>query len=156
MRDGLRIVDSDAHVIEPHSLWTEYLDPSLREAAPRPVGLTFGFEFEDFSINLPRQWSPDATPDELEHMSARIQSTYAELFPEAYAKGFSADAQLVDMDREGIDRAFLYPSFGLFVLATDEIEPRLAVGLARAYNDWLADFVATDPARLFGTAMLPL
>ena len=65
MRDGLRIIDSDAHVIEPHELWTDYLDPALRHLAPRPVGLTFGFEFDDFSVNLPRQWSPDASPDEL-------------------------------------------------------------------------------------------
>src|SRR5262249_7007588 len=119
MRDGLRIIDSDAHVIEPHSLWTDYLDPDLRDRAPRPVRLTFGFEFADFSVILPQQWSPDATPDEMQHMSDRIQATYAELFPAAYEQGFSAGAQLVDMDREGIDRAFLYPSFGLFVLASD-------------------------------------
>jgi predicted TIM-barrel fold metal-dependent hydrolase len=156
MRDDLRIIDSDAHVIEPHTVWTDYLDPALRDRAPRPVGITFGFEFEQFSVNLPRQWSPDATPEELEHMSERIQATYAELFPDAYAKGFAPDAQLVDMDREGIDRAFLYPSFGLFALASDEIDPELAVGIARAYNDWMADFVATDPGRLFGVAMIPL
>ena len=92
MRDGLRIIDSDAHVIEPHELWTDYLDPALRHLAPRPVGLTFGFEFDDFSVNLPRQWSPDASPDELAHMSERIQATYAELFPDAYTQGFSAPA----------------------------------------------------------------
>ena len=48
------------------------------------------------------------------------------------------ESQLVDMDREGVDEAFLYPSFGLFVLATDDIDPVLAAALARAYNSWLA------------------
>jgi predicted TIM-barrel fold metal-dependent hydrolase len=152
----MRVIDSDAHVIEPHGVWSDFLDASLRPRAPRPVGLTFGFEFEHFSVNLPRQWSPDASPDDLQRLSDRVQATYAELFPDAYAQGFSARAQLTDMDREGVDLAFLYPSFGLFVLASDEIDAPLAVGIARAYNDWLAQFVDTDAERLHGAAMLPL
>jgi predicted TIM-barrel fold metal-dependent hydrolase len=60
------------------------------------------------------------------------------------------------MDREGVDVSFLYPSFGLFVLASDDIEPRLAVAIARGYNNWLADFCSEDPERLRGVAMLPL
>ena len=44
MRNGMRIVDADAHVIEPHAMWQDYLDPSLRDRAPRAVGLTFGFD----------------------------------------------------------------------------------------------------------------
>ncbi|HEV8298799.1 MAG TPA: amidohydrolase family protein [Acidimicrobiales bacterium] len=157
MRNGLRIVDADAHVIEPHAMWTEHLDPQLRALAPRPVGLTFGFEYADgATINLPSQWDPDGSAAAVERISTRIQATYAELFPDAYAQGFSADAQLVDMDREGIDEAFLYPSFGLFVLARDDIDPVLATAIARVYNDWLAEFCATDSARLHGSGMVSL
>ena len=156
MKGSLRIVDSDAHVIEPHHIWTDYIDPEWRERAPRPVGLTFGFEFDSFTINVPTQWSPDASAADVARISERIQATYAELFPQAFAKSFSPDAQLVDMDREGIDQAFLYPSFGLFVLATDEIDPQLAAALARAYNSWLADFCAVGKGRLHGVAMLAL
>jgi hypothetical protein len=105
----MRIVDSDAHVIEPNGMWTDYLDEALRRRAPRAVGLTFGFEFDRFSVNLPTQWSPDASPEDVVHMSDRIQATYAELFPDAYEKRFSADAQIADMDVEGVDVAFLYP-----------------------------------------------
>ena len=65
MRNGMRIVDADAHVIEPHTLWHDYLDPSLRDRAPRAVGLTFGFEFETFSVNLPGQWLPGGSPEDV-------------------------------------------------------------------------------------------
>jgi uncharacterized protein len=158
MKDGFRIVDSDAHVLEPHDLWSAYIDPAFRERAPRPVGLTFGFEFPSpaFSVNLPAQWSPDSTAEDVERLASRIQATFAELFPDAYAKGFSAEAQLTDMEREGVDLAVLYPSFGLFVLASDEIDAPLAAAIARAYNTWLADFCRQDPSRLLGVAMLPL
>jgi len=156
MKAAIRIVDSDAHVIEPHHIWTEYLDEAWRARAPRPVGLTFGFEFDGYTINLPSQWSPDASADDVARLSQRIQATYEELFPDAFARAFSPEAQLVDMDKEGIDQAFLYPSFGLFVLATDDIDPLLAAALARAYNSWLADFCSAGDGRLHGVAMLPL
>jgi predicted TIM-barrel fold metal-dependent hydrolase len=156
MKGAVRIVDSDAHVIEPHHIWTAYLDPAWRSRAPRPVGLTFGFEFDDYTINLPHQWSPGAGADDVARISERIQATYEELFPDAFAQSFSPEAQLVDMDKEGVDQAFLYPSFGLFVLATDDIDPALAAALAHAYNSWLADFCAAGDGRLHGVAMLPL
>ncbi len=36
MRDGLRIVDTDAHQMEPPSIWSEYIDPAFRGREPRP------------------------------------------------------------------------------------------------------------------------
>jgi predicted TIM-barrel fold metal-dependent hydrolase len=156
IEDELSIVDSDAHVIEPHSVWTEYLEPRFRDRAPRPVGLTFGFEFEGQTVNLPHQWDPAMSQHELARRAERVQATYEELFPDAYAKGFSAEAQLADMDKEGIEVAFLYPSFGLFVLAFDGLDPQLSAAVARAYNNWLSDFCRTEPHRLHGVAMLPL
>jgi hypothetical protein len=156
VRDGLRIVDGDAHVIEPHRIWTDYLEPSFRDPAPKPVGLTFGFRFDRFSVNLPGQWSPKGASEEVARLSERIQATFAELFPDAYARSFSAEAQLADMDREGVDVAYLYPSFGLFVLASDDIETQLAGALARGYIDWLAEFCRADPTRLCGAALLPI
>jgi uncharacterized protein len=156
VKNGFRVVDADAHVIEPHAMWTDYLAPEFRARAPRPVGLTFGFELEGVGVNLPAQWSPASTQDEIEQRGRRVQSTYEELFPDAYVAGFSAPAQLHDMDREGVDVSFLYPSFGLFVLAIDGMEADFAAAIARAYNDWLADFARTDPERLHGVAMVPL
>ena len=54
-------------------------------------------------------------------------------------------AQLADMDIEGVDLGFLYPSFGLFVIASNEIDADVATA-RRVYNDWMADFCAVDPA----------
>jgi predicted TIM-barrel fold metal-dependent hydrolase len=48
----------------------------------------------------------------------------------------------------------LYPSVGLNFWGLED--PGAAVGLAGAYNDWLAGYCAAAPGRLFGAAMLPL
>jgi predicted TIM-barrel fold metal-dependent hydrolase len=76
---------------------------------------------------------------------------------EAAARGFDAVATLRGMDVEGVDLAMLYRSGGgMLAVAVDEFEPDYAFALARAYNNWLADFRSEDPQRLKGVAMVPL
>ena len=156
MKQGYRVVDADGHVIEPSDLWQRYVDPALRHRAPRHLNLAFSVETDGVRINTPDRWDPDATPAQLAHRDERIQATFAEIYPEASARGFDGVAQLKDMDIEGVDMSFLYPSYGLFVIASDAIDPAVAAAVARAYNDWLADFCAADPARLRGVGMLAL
>ncbi|HUK41601.1 MAG TPA: amidohydrolase family protein [Candidatus Acidoferrales bacterium] len=61
--------------------------------------------------------------------------------------------QLADMDIDGIDIQVIFPSH-LSLCA--ERETDLATDIARAYNDWLAEFCAADPRRLKGVAMVAL
>jgi predicted TIM-barrel fold metal-dependent hydrolase len=61
--------------------------------------------------------------------------------------------QLADMDLEGIDIQVIYPTrLGLAAVK----ETALAVDLARAWNDWLAEFCAVNPHRLKGVAQVAL
>ena len=68
--------------------------------------------------------------------------------------GFDPHARIPDMDLDGIDAAYLYPSIGLFAGAVED--PRLAAAICRAYNRWLADYCKPYPDRLFGIAMMPM
>ena len=61
--------------------------------------------------------------------------------------------QLADMDIEGIDVQVIFPSH---LSLNAEKEADLATDIARAYNDWLAEFCAADPRRLKGVAMIAL
>ncbi len=63
-------------------------------------------------------------------------------------------ARLRDMDAEGISVAVLFPTLAFFFCEVEDRE--LHAALCRAYNDWLGDYVAADPARLVGVALLPL
>jgi predicted TIM-barrel fold metal-dependent hydrolase len=59
------------------------------------------------------------------------------------------------MDAMGVDQTLLYPTWfaeGFFLVR----DPDVAYALARAYNDWIADFCKTAPQRLFAAAILPL
>jgi len=59
------------------------------------------------------------------------------------------------MDAMGVDQTLLYPTWfaeGFFLVR----DPDVAYALARGYNDWIADFCAAAPRRLFAAAILPL
>ena len=75
-------------------------------------------------------------------------------YEEGRPGGFDPHKRIPDMDLDGIDAAFLYPSMGLFAGAVRE--PNLAAALCRAYNRWLADYCKPYPDRLFGIAILPM
>jgi predicted TIM-barrel fold metal-dependent hydrolase len=68
--------------------------------------------------------------------------------------GFDPHKRIPDMDADGIDAAFLYPSLGLFSGAIHD--PALAAAVCRAYNRWLGDYCSPYSDRLFGVAMLPM
>jgi predicted TIM-barrel fold metal-dependent hydrolase len=139
-----RVIDADAHVIEPPGLWPEYLARRFHDRLPRPsrdelgrfcyrVGDTLMMRTAASLAVAPESGAADAAPRD---------------------GGWDARARLLDMDAEGIDAAVLYPTLAFFF---PEIpDPELHAALCHAYNDWLADHVGTDPTRLHGVALLPL
>jgi len=143
----IRVVDADGHVMEPPDLWERWIDPELRHQAPRCFGA--------MSVEVCGHRMPDV-PGWKEVSQDTAVMTRDPRFAFAAERGFDAVSQIEAMDREGIDMAVLYPSRGLFAASADDIPPRLAGAICRAYNRWLADFAAHDPRRLHGAAMVSL
>lgn len=155
------VFDSDSHVVEPPELWEKYLDPEFRVLGKRALWRHDGETNSYLKINgevvrdtmnpnIPRHaiWRPGMSWDDIGALDATRRHT---INPGAY----DPKSRLADMDKMGIDQAFLYPTWFAegFPLIAD---PDTANALARGYNDWIADFCATDPRRLFAAAMLPL
>ena len=141
------VVDADGHVVEPRDAWTTVPEPY------RPVIRRDSHGYEHVVVDgteiLAVPLGTLATP------GARFSEPDSFLpIERAHPGGSDAAARLSDMDLEGIDQAVLFPSIGLYFWALDD--PRAAVPIARAYNDWLASYCAVDPTRLFGAAMVPL
>lgn len=155
MKSGFRVLDADVHVIEPMSMWSDYIDPAFLGREPRPEDLAFGMVVDGIEINTWNRRERDLDDAALAMRKERILGVFQEMYPDAVARDFDAPSQLDGMDAEGIDVAVLYPSFGLFALATDGLDPGLALAICRAYNDWLAKFCAADGGRLKGVAMVP-
>jgi predicted TIM-barrel fold metal-dependent hydrolase len=148
-RDGFQVFDSDMHVLEPVDLWERYIDPAFRSRAPRGSSaspMDVGVVVDGVNaFRLSGRIAQVSFQDGLGRFAVDIE------------RGFDAKAQLRAMDAEGIDVTVLYPSRGLFVNSIAGMDPAFSSAIARAYNDWLADFCAAgDPRRMFGAAMLPV
>ena len=68
-------------------------------------------------------------------------------YTDGRAGGFDPHERIKDMDLDGIDAVFLYPSIGLFSGAITD--PDLAWAMCRAYNRWLADYWHRTPIGSF-------
>ena len=75
-------------------------------------------------------------------------------FEDVHRGGYDPEQHLKDMALDGVAGEVLYPSQGLFYFRV--ADTALMSAIFRAYNDWLAEFCRTDPARLKGIAMINL
>lgn len=146
------IIDADGHVLEPLELWDRYMDPAHRDRAPQVFVDTDGKErlrLEGKVLGGPTGLGLVGAIGARQG-EASIDITYTQ----GRKGGFDPHARIPDLELDGIDAVFLYPSIGLFAGAVED--PQLAAAMCRAYNRWLADYCKPYPDRLFGVAMLPM
>ncbi len=146
-KNGFQVVDSDMHVLEPWDLWPRYIDAEFKEQAP--IGHTE--VVADTRLNVRGQNVRRVDPKTRREDFVRRRE---EILQEPISRGFDAVSQLSSMDREGIDRTVLFPTRGLIAMGMEYEDPRLGAAVARAYNDWIAEFCAEDPVRLMAAAMI--
>ena len=156
-KQGLRILDSDIHVIEPHDLWLEYLEPRWRDRAPQiapvPGGASFAWRCEG---RFYPAWSDDPRRAPLNRARYDQRHEKFRRYDEAFARRFDAKSQLDAMDAEGIDVGVTFRTIASHVIADDALDPEFASALCRAFNRWLADRCREAPERIKGAAVVAL
>ena len=168
MKDGLRFVDSDMHIMEPPDLFDRYLDPAFKHRVSVPVGadgrpkrgvagLTIidGLPTSDMDLQQYRKRVRPAASQTTQPLSgSRLFDTGRLDF--AIERDYNAEAQVMGMELEGVDIAVLYPTSGLALIARDNMDPRLSLAICQAYNNWIHEFTRDSPDRLKWVAMLPV
>ena len=168
MKDGLRFVDSDMHVMEPPDLFERYLDPKFRDRVSVRVGadgrpnrgpagtiLIDGQPTSDVDLQQYRKRPRSGATKVISPLAgSRLQETDRLDF--AIERDYNAEAQVMGMAMEGVDIAVLYPTMGLGLLGRNGIEPRLSLAICQAYNNWIHEFCQYSPERLKFVAMLPM
>jgi predicted TIM-barrel fold metal-dependent hydrolase len=169
-REGYLIIDSDLHMNEPDDLWARYLDEPYKANPPRFFGgqqqklkesaedkgnadNIRGMEVQGLAIPaFAKAQGATASSGELRRRS-RARHPH---FNVARARGFDGASTLTAMDIEGIDVAVMYGTRGRQILCHDDLKPDYAAALARAYNNWAADYCKTDPQRLKFAAQIAM
>ncbi len=142
-----RLIDADCHTVEPPHIWERWLPRSFQDRAPKLVKDDEGGDAWQLQEGAPL-------------MYIGLVATPGMRFEDMKWKGYTYDtvrkgcwdgkARLEDMDFDGVDAEFIYPSqrtMYYFMGNQDRDFHRAGV---RAYNDDLSqEFCAADPERLF-------
>src|SRR5919106_1334234 len=166
MKDGLRFVDCDMHIMEPPDLFARYLDPKFRDRVILPLGAdgrprrgTIVIDglptTQDAELQQYRKRTRPGPTNSTQPLSgSRLADTGRLDF--AVSRNYDAVAQLMGMEMEGVDIAVLFPTTGLSLIARDNLDPWLSLALCEAYNNWIAEFCRHSPDQLKWAAMLPV
>src|SRR4029079_15078127 len=144
------ILSSDSHVFEPPDLWQTRIDAPFRDRAPRIERIDGAdqivVERDQILSGIGLISNAGIRSEAPETISAQGR------FEDVHRGGYDPEQHLTDMELDGVAGEVLYPSQGLFYFKV--ADTALMSAIFRAYNDWLAEFCRTDPARLKGIAMI--
>ena len=154
-----RLMSADDHVIEPPHLWVDRVPSKYRDACPRIVEVDGrqAWLYEDELTYIPMgSCRPLPGFDEAGYPPAPGTARFDEIRPGCY----DPVERIKDMDIDGVWGQLCFPNYARFAghrffLNVKDLE--LGLACLRTYNDYLLDeWCATDPARLYGTVILPL
>ncbi|MBW8752703.1 MAG: amidohydrolase [Sphingomonadales bacterium] len=152
-----KLVSADSHIAEPPDLWTRRIEPHFADRAPRLVSQD-GIDY--FVVDPTKPRKPEDRGIGIGLLATKRKYTD----PEGYDFGFDGcwrdvpesayqpDQRVRELDLEGIEAELLYPTLGLGLFGIRDREFRYAC--LSAYNEWLADYCAAAPGRLFGVAVI--
>jgi predicted TIM-barrel fold metal-dependent hydrolase len=145
------VVDCDSHVMEPATLWQEYLEPKYRANAIRIDEDAQGNESLVIADQVVLPFGL-AGLGGVEHDRAELfagKLKYADGCP---AASFEPKARGELLDAWGVDQCVTFPTIGILPFPTDDLD--LISAYFRAYNTWQADFMQGLPNRVIAIAVL--
>jgi len=151
-------VDADGHILEPPTLWEEYIDPEFRDRALRIRVDEHGLEELEIDGQRSRM-SRAGFPSTLGAMGAPDLSAMQKDPERTYLReapfGSMDPAERIKVPAAAnIDIAILYTTVGLLWEAEVD-DPALSQAYTKAYNRWICELCAGEP-RLAPTAHLSL
>ena len=108
------VIDADGHILEPVDIWDNYMDPN--SATRRRGSSSKTRAANKSSMSRGKSLGSQQGMGGIGGVGARQgEVNSAEMkYEEGKAGGFDPHERIPDMDSDGIDAAFLYPSMGLF------------------------------------------
>ncbi len=168
MKNGYRVIDSDAHIQDELCSWVDYVEPAFRDRRPRieisdDLKLGWGKRYAKL---LPCELFPE--PREAssglgrQGRSGRQLASPQEFMPTKYGQAcldeWSAESRLTDMDTYGWDKQVMITGIGGLGWSWSRAENRdqsLLWALSRAWHNWCHDFASANPKRLYPVVEIP-
>ena len=157
----MAIIDSDQHLYETRTLWSEYIDPQYRDEALAIIDDEYGYPWltwRDRRLDVADVQIPRATEELGRHRQRQREQlpaeyVYDEVLPAQY---WDPAARVSQLDAMALDQAVVFPNFGLlWERRLSESLTALTANMA-AWNRWCAVVAAEGRGRLHPVAHLTL
>ena len=152
----LSIIDVDAHISEPHDLWTSRAPASLRDRVPRVVrdGDKRSWVVDG---NIQISTSSPSSVIRKDGEKSRGIEFFGWQIEDVHAASYDMQARVAMLDQLGIYAQILYPNVAGFgsqnFMKVDDAALRQAC--ARIYNDAMAEIQANCGGRILPMALMP-
>ena len=153
---GIKIIDADTHLSEPHDLWTSRAPARLKDRLPR-VKIVDGVRRWVIDDDIPL--SDGASPISVVRKDGS-KSQSLEFFgwqiEDVHAGAYDTAARLKVMDETHIFAQIVYPNvLGFGGQKTARVDAELRIASIQIFNDAMAEMQADSKGRLFPMALLP-
>jgi predicted TIM-barrel fold metal-dependent hydrolase len=155
------IIDSDQHLYEYRTLWSDHIDPSRRDDALAIVDDDLGYSWLTWrgqrlgiaDVQLPGDNATLGRQHERRRQGLPPEYRYDDTLPDNY---WNPAARAAHLPTLGVDQAVLFPNYGLLWerRLSDDL-PALTANMA-AWNRWCATVVAEGRGALHPVAHLTL
>lgn len=146
MSKRIPVISADSHVLEPEDLWEKPLAGRFDGHVPRVV--------EGFA-GLPGRFFYLGRKGEAARLEELVDANNTDRRLNDLAQaGKDPVRRLALMDSDSIAAEVLNPTWGLWIPRI--LHPEARKACSRIYNDWIAEYVSTDPRRLIGVALVPI
>lgn len=152
----LSIIDVDAHISEPHDLWTSRAPASLRDRVPRVVrdGDKRTWVVDG---NIQISTSSPSSVIRKDGQKSRGTEFFGWQIEDVHAASYDMQARVAMLDQLGIYAQILYPNVAGFgsqnFMKVEDAALRQAC--ARIYNDAMAEIQANCGGRILPMALMP-
>ncbi len=154
MRNGFKIFDADAHVVEPKNLWERFLDERYQHRVSWQQPFPGMDRFRPATVDGRYTQSHKTLYGRQQEAVRWTTEAMVAKYGEVVNKGFDGASVAESMKVEGVDLMVLYgPGYDMWV---DGIDPDLQAGMARAYNRWAEEMRETSSGRVLAAGPVPL
>jgi len=139
------IISADSHITEPPQLYQDYMEAKYRDTAPRLEHTEDRGEF--YAIDGMKRPIMMGLVANAGKPAAQIK-VKGGFFKDLHRSGWDPKARRADQIRDGVAAEVIYPTIGMVLCNHKDFDYKRAC--FEAYNRWLSEYCAEDPARLIG------
>jgi len=154
MRNGFKVFDADAHVVEPKDLWARFLDEPYRSRVSWRQPFEGMDRFRPVTVDGRYTQSHKTLYGRQQEAVRWTTESMVAKYGDVVSRGFDGAGVRESLEVEGVDLCVLYgPGYDMWV---DGIDPDLQAAMARAYNRWAEEMRETSGGLVLAAGPVPL